>query len=755
MKKKKYRRLLAVTLAFGLLTGLLGACGKEEQGGSGSPGSGNGGVQDAGKGRYVERAVALPPELADWSILQIFTSEDSLHLLTAKPQDEKTVLREWSIRGDSFTDVTGDWLASMELPGGEWVEARLIQGAGGIRYLYAGYVAEGEDSYRGHLWKVGDTAAEEITPEKWTVPDEYWGGYEMIQGLTALDNGTLVSLSYTSVDILSGEDGRLLESESDSGFYDGGIATDGENVYLCSSDGAGGQIEKRKDGKSADAVMIPYPAGGTDTGGDAIVIGGAGSLALDALKDGTLFAANENGIFRLPGNAPEGGWELLVEGIETDLSMPDCYCTGLCALENGVVYAVFQENGEQKLNCYEYDPNAVSETTQELKLYTVYESSLLKQAAALYHRAHPEVKITIESEYPLYYYGTPDYDAVYKKLNTMLMGDNAPDILALDHLNIDSYASKGLLENLEDVVRPLEEGGELLSNITGAYADEDGRRYVVPLQFCIQMALGRDIAPENMESIEALAEFLSQADYSYMGSRTAAELVDDFYPYFCDKIVSEKQLDKEMLSKYLGCLKIIADNCGVIAERPEDEISYGMWDLAAKAKLAFTTVGGFTDCMFPMALADYIKGDYTAFENRFIPSEQMGICAKSRYLDTAKDFLQFMLSEQVQDYDYFSGFPVNKRSMKKQAEKDRSDMSAATMIMADDGSYIEFESKPYSRETVERLIALCEKLDTPVKEDTRIREVLTECLGEYLDGTQSVEQTIRKIEDGLKMYLAE
>lgn len=755
MKKKKCGRALAFILSFGLLTGMLGACGKEGQGENGSSGRGDGSLPEAGGGRYVEREVTLPPELADQAIMQIFKAEDSLHLLTAKQQEEKTILREWSLQGESFTDVTGDWLAGLELPGTDWLEARLIQGGGNAQYLYAGYAAEGEDSFRGHLWKGTGASAEEITPEKWTVQDEQWGSYEMIQGLAALDNGTLAALSYTSVDILSGEDGHLLESESTSAFYEGGVVSDGENIYLCSSDGSGGQIEKRKDGKGGDAQMTPYPAGGSGADDSAVVIGGAGSLFLDVLKDGTLFAANENGIFRLSGNAPESGWELLVEGIETLLSMPDCYCTGLCALESGIVYAVFQANGEQKLNCYEYDPNAVSEVTQELKLYTVYESSLLKQAAALYHRAHPEVKITIESEYPMYFDGIPDYDAVYKKLNTMLTSDSAPDILVLDHLNIDSYASKGLLEDVEDVVKPLEESGELLSNITGAYRSEDGKRYVVPMQFCFNMALGRDIARENMESIENLAAFLSLTDYSYMGTRTPAELVDEFYPYFCDKIVSDKQLDKEMLGKYLEYLKVIADNCGVLATRPEDEARFGMWDLAANAKFAIATVRGFTNCMFPMSMADYIKGDYTAFENSFIPSEQMGICAKSQYPDTAKDFLRFALSQQVQDSDYFGGFPVNKHSMKKQAEKDRSNMSAAVSIMADDGGYIEFESKPYSQATAEDLMSLCEQLNTPVKEDAKIREVLIESLGGYLEGTQSLEQTIQKIEDGLKMYLAE
>ncbi|MCM1057428.1 MAG: extracellular solute-binding protein [Firmicutes bacterium] len=763
MKKRRWRRLPAFMLVLGLLGGMLSACGKDgqEAGGPSDPGKAAG--QDGGSGRYVEREITLPAELEDQAILQIFKGGDSLHLLTAKRQDGRTCLSEWSLQGDSFIDVTGDWLAGLELPDTGWIEAKLAQAKEGISYLYAGFVAEGEGSFRGHLWKESGASAEEITPEKWTVPDEQWGSYEMIQGLAALDNGTLAVLSYTSLDIFSGEDGRLLESESPSASYEGGVVTDGENIYLCSSEVGGGQIEKRKDGKSADAATFSYPdlkadADGENGGGGAggaIVIGGAGSLALDALKDGALYAANENGIFRLSGNGPEEQWELLAEGIETMFSMPDCYCTGLCALENGVVYALFQADGEQRLNCYEYDPDAVSEVTTELKLYTVHESSLLKQAAALYHKAHPEVRITIESEYPLYYDGTPDYDAVYKKLNTMLTGDDAPDILVLDHLNIDSYASKGLLADLEDVVRPMEESGELLSNITGAYVTEDGKRYTVPLQFSFTLALGRDIDRESMETMENLADFLAGTDYSYMGNRTPAELVDDFYPYFCEKIVSEKQLDKEVLGKYLEYLKKIADNCGVIAKRPEDEISLDMWDLAGKAKLALTTVSGFTDCMFPMTMADYIKGDYTAFEKRFIPSEQVGICAKSGYQDTAKDFLKFALSSQVQDSDYYRGFPVNKLSLKMQAEKDRSDMSAVVAVMADDGGYIEFESKPYSQATAEALMALCERLDAPVKEDIKIREMLLECLGGYLEGTQSLEQTIQKMEDGLKMYLAE
>lgn len=753
MKKKKSSKLLAALLVLSLFTGVLGACGKDAPKEAGLPGPEGGGTSGGSEGRYVEKPLELPPELADSSVVQMDTVENTLRLLVIKQQEEKVYLEEWAYQEGTFTNVTEDWLGALDLPGTDWIDVKLVQSSDGTQYLYAGYVAEGEDSFRGHLWKETADGAVDITPEKWSVPNEEWGGYEMIQGLAALDNGTLAVLSYTSLDILSAQDGSVLESEVPSAVYEGNVVTDGENVYLCSSDNTESYIEKRKDGRAEGALTIPFPAGGSDDG--AITFGGSGSLFLDVLKDGTLIAAGENGIFRLPQGAPEGEWEQLAAGIDTDFGISDNWCLSLAAAEDGRIYALFQANEEQKLNYYEYDPNAVSEVTQVLKLYTVYESSLLKQAAALYHKAHPEVMIEIESEYPMYFYDTPDYDAVYKKLNTMLMGDDAPDILVMDHLNMESYAQRGLLEDLDDVVRPLEESGELLSNITGAYVGEDGKRYVVPLQFGFTLAMGRDIAPENMNSLEAMADFLSQADYSYLGSHTADELVDLFYPYFCDRIVRDKQLDKENLSKYLGYLKVIADNSGVIDKRPGDEVSPGMWELASTVKLALADANGFMDCMFPMSMADYIKGDYTAFENSFVPSVQMGICTKSQYLDTAKDFLKFALSQEVQDSDYYDGFPVNSLSLKKQSEKDRSDVSAAIMIMADDGSYVEFDSKPYSQETAKRLIDMCETLDRPVREDTKIREVLIECLGGYLKGTDSLDQTIQKIEDGLKMYLAE
>ena len=92
--------------------------------------------------------------------------------------------------------------------------------------------------------------------------------------------------------------------------------------------------------------------------------------------------------------------------------------------------------------------------------------------------------------------------------------------------------------------------------------------------------------------------------------------------------------------------------------------------------------------------------------------------------------------------------------MEKQSTQDRSEAEAETAIMVD-GGYEVFQIKSYSQETAEKLLALCKTLHHPIKEDSKIREVLIDALEGYLNGNQTKEETIQQIEGGLKMYLAE
>ncbi len=728
----KHIRRMAWLAIMAMLAGALSGCGKKDTGGSV--------VTEQEKGRFVEIREELPEELGAWNPRQIFSVDGRIHLLASKKKDDNAVFSEWVQEESGFTDMTQDWLASLELPCGEGMSFTLAQSGSGTQYLLATYMAEGEDAYSSHLWKGEGAQARDITPREWAVPNEEWGAYESVRGIVALEDGTLFALSYTSMDTLSGEDGHILNSEQLSAQYSDTLVSNGRDIYLCTEENMSMQIEKREAGKGSSA-KIDFPTASS-----------YGNL-LGAAKDGTLTAASGDGIFRR--EADGDAWEKLLDGLETDFALSDNWCMGLAVSEDGSIYALFQESGGgARLNRYTYDPDAVVEVKEELKLYTVYESPLLQQAAVLYHKEHPEVRIAIQYAYSAYSNENVDYNSVYQSLNTLLMGEDAPDILVLDGLDMDSFIDKGLLADIGTVVGPMEERGELLAGITGSYAREDGHRYMVPLQFGFNMAVGRDISEGDMASLEALAAFLSETQDNYLGPQTVEELVDKFYPYFCGDIVKEKKLDRETLAGKLECMKSIADNCGIVDKRGKGEKAYTMWDLASGAKCAFDRATGFKNCMFPIAIVNYIQGSFAAYENSFIPLLQTGICAKSPYQDTAMEFLELALSERIQDTDHYLGFPVNVSSLEKQSHEDRTQSQAYTSIEAE-GSEVEFAIECYSDETADKLVAICKGLDRPAVEDAKIREVLIEALGAYLDGSQTTEATVQKIEDGLKMYLAE
>lgn len=736
LKRKRFAAL-AVTLA--MLTGLLAGCGKQNQQ-EDTPA-----VQE--KGRYVESEQTLPEEWSGWTARQLFVRDDKLHLVMAKAEDERLAVRELEQTEEGFADVTGQWLEDIVLPAEQWIDLHLMQDGNGVQYLFSQY-GDG-DEYKGHLWKSEGDAAVEVTPEDWNRLNEDWGIYEMIFGIAALDSGQLFVNGAMAMSLVSGQDGSTLESEASTGDYAETVLSDGQNIYLVCRDSSGnvGQIEKRPEGKKKGAESIP------------IDLESKNGLSFCAADDGTIIAAGNSGIFRYAADGDK--WERLLPGSETSFALSDRWCVGLAALKDGGIYALFsQDGGNAILNEYRYDPDAVAELTEVLKLYAVEESYLLQNAVALYHRTHPEVMIETEYAYSLddsYSNVEYDYNEVYQKLNTMLMSGDAPDILVLDHLNPDSFIEKGLLADLSGVLAPMEEDGELLKNITDSYRAEDGGTYVIPLQFGFSYITGRDITAADMQSIETLAAFLKGKQESYMGCKTVEDMVDLFYPYFCDDIVKEKTLDKDVLREKLEAMKIIADNCGIV-EKYDDKNNrrHNIWDLASEIKLAIEKgAAGFNDCMFDVAITDYIKGEFAVFENQFIPSLETAVCTKSQKQETAKDFIRFALSEQIQDQDYYSGFPVNARSLEKLTLRDRSDMAAVTTIEGDDGSEVMFEIKAFPESTAQRLAEICKTVSRPVKEDAKIREVLIDSLSSYLRGQGSLEDAVSEIEKGLNMYLAE
>lgn len=709
------------------------------------------------KGRYVETELSLPEEWKDKNISQIFRSGDELHFLVAGGSEGQTTLEEWKLgEGDTLTEVTKDWLKA--LPEGKNLESSdsftLLQDAEGNQYLY-GNCYRDEESSSAHLWKKVDGNALDITPQKWLEPMDMDGYrfYDTPQYVTLTEDGLLVGLSYFSLDVVLAQDGSMVSSQESDSLIDSGTLADnkwvsavGDTLYLAQADEQGsvnGLLQMQLDGNNGAKAkgVIPFSQDSYS------------SAYFSVLEDGTVYAADADGFFHC--DAGDTNWQKLLEGIDTSFSMSDQWCRDIVALSDGSVYAWFGSESGDKIMIYRYDPDAVIEVTEELTLYTVEESFFLQQAAVQYHKQHPEVLIHVDAAISMTdkYSGNADYQQIYQDLNTSLTSGNGPDLMVMDHLKLDTYASKGLLLDLQEILQPMEEDGTLLSNITTAYQEADGRRYAVPLQFGLLLAVGRDVQPEEMSSMDAIAKAVSGKTESYMGDRTCGELVEEFYPLIVDDILQNRQVNRDTLHPWLEDLKKIADNCGILPSRKEGRAA-NIWDLGSDVRLVLQETDGFNEAMMPYAVAELLNANVVSMENAFYPKMVIGINSRSEHVETAKEFLRFALSEELQSVDTYEGFPVNAKALETQAAADRS-MAEAYTTYDIDGSTAEFAIKSYSEETANHLMELCKAATLCLKEDTQIETSLTESLQAYLNGQASVEEAMDAVEGSLKMYLAE
>lgn len=742
---------IALATCMAIVMGLLTGCGKKNDLQiAASP-------DEVQKGRYVETELSLPEEWKDKNISQIFRSGDELHFLVAGGTEGQVSLEEWMLgEGDTLTEVTKDWLKA--LPEGKDLENSdsftLLQDAEGNQYLY-GNCYRDEESSSAHLWKETDGNALDITPQKWLEPIDMDGYrfYDAPQYVTLTEDGLLVGLSYFSLDVVLAQDGSMVSSQESDSLIDSGTLADnkwvsavGDTLYLAQADEQGsvnGLLQMQLDGNNGAKAkgVIPFSQDSYS------------SAYFSVLEDGTVYAADADGFFRC--DVGDTNWQKLLQGIDTGFSLSDQWCRDIVALSDGSVYAWFGSESGDKIMIYRYDPDAVIEVTEELTLYTVEESFFLQQAAVQYHKQHPEVLIHVDAAISMTdkYSGNADYQQIYQDLNTSLTSGNGPDLMVMDHLKLDTYASKGLLLDLQEILQPMEEDGTLLSNITTAYEEADGRRYAVPLQFGLLLAVGRDVHPEEMSSMDAIAKAVSGKTESYMGDRTCGELVEEFYPLIVDDILQNRQVNRDTLHPWLEDLKKIADNCGILPSRKEGRAA-NIWDLGSDVRLVLQETDGFNEAMMPYAVADLLNANVVSMENAFYPKMVLGINSRSEHVETAKEFLHFALSEELQSVDTYEGFPVNAKALETQAAADRS-MAEAYTTYDIDGSTAEFAIKAYSEETANHLMELCRAATLCLKEDTQIETSLTESLQAYLNGQAGVEEAMDAVEGSLKMYLAE
>lgn len=506
-------------------------------------------------------------------------------------------------------------------------------------------------------------------------------------------------------------------------------------------------------------------------------------------EENVLYLAGEKGLHRhvIGGSA----MEQVIDGSLCTFNNPAYGLFGMIMLEDNEFMTLFNQG---RLVRFTYDPDTPTVPSERLKVYSLEENSLVRQAITLYQTANPDV--FVEYEIGIGEDSSMTREDALKTLNTKIMAGEGPDVLILDDMPVDSYMGKGLLLDLSSVMEGLSGEEELFGNIVDAFRTDD-KIYTIPCEIQLPILFGREDYLSQMQDLKGIADGLESLRKAYPNQsllkvctekgimrlfaiscapswRTQEggidpEAVAEFLTQ--TKRIYEAQvegLSEDVIEKYnnlneyylqdLGVtlddssyLRIYPDEMGYFAG--ESQLVYGAMTYPYEygSILSVGKVEGFEDCkLIPM------NGQSS---NVFLAETLAGINAASKSVDKAQDFLKVLLGKENQS-STFMGYAVNKAAfedsfvIKDHVPEEGEPYGYASMGNGD-GLYVELAIYWPDQEQIDNLEKWMERVDTPYIEDKTLENAIYEEGTSYFQGEESLEEAVNEIEKKMSLYLAE
>lgn len=719
--------------------------------------------QDGMKGRYLENEIILPEQVDQ--IYSMGKLEDGSIRVLAENQEEETSFFFNSKDGGTTWEtmelsepIMGNWVSGSAIaPDGSAVAV------GSFRGLGQGFGAK-KISSDGQVTQFEMDLSEFVDTQKAFVDTMAYD----LSGSLFVQAGTGAVLK---VDIKTGEVIKACDFSESIVLY---FAVAGEKLLLVTEQGIpvysaldGSRLDEDsilnelvKNGNAAERETENYPM--------AICMG---------MDEGSIVYANSKGIYY----HKDGGDinEQLVNGELVSLGSRGIdFCSITMADQEHILLHVIDTSGKNKLLQYQYDKNTATVPQHELRVYTLKDSPMVRQAAALFQKQYPEVYVKVEI-------GMTGKDGLtsedaQRALSTDIMAGNGPDVLIMDGLPAKSYIEKGILGDISDIVKEVKEEDGIFENIIAPY-EKDGEIYQIPTRFYMVINDGPGDAASHGGTISSFADYAQQLREENPGSKimpyqSAKSLL--YYLYNADSanwLDEHGSLDESALETWLLLAKSIYDIDKYNARGESYEYdgmlvgtaSVGNIGIVTKnAMLGLGTIVKTDDLLDILAAEKQMKpkGDYTLFNGQdtksFIPYLTAGINNSSNSAEAAKSFVKMLIGKEYSSLSG-EGFPLNLAGFEarnKEVAESAKGVSS-TQSLSDDGETFYSFSANYdgllTDEAFGKLKGMIESLDTPALTDKMIEELVLEHAEKYLKGEESLEDTLSALTQKIKLYLVE
>ncbi|MEN6419968.1 MAG: hypothetical protein ABFC73_13715, partial [Clostridiaceae bacterium] len=489
------------------------------------------------------------------------------------------------------------------------------------------------------------------------------------------------------------------------------------------------------------------------------------STLLEYAPDGALYLCDSTGLYR---HTQDGTlWENIMEGNTCNQGLPSFMPVGM-DVKKGEPDTIYVYGEGTTLLKYAFDPTAPLSASKTINVFSLRANETVQQAIVIFNRSQNEFAASYTAAMEQGAAGTEqDY---IKALNTELLAGTGPDVLILDGLPVNSYIQKGVLADIGAVV----DGAEpVLGNIRAASTASDGVLYAMPCGFQLPLAY----APGNTESVfaslSALASacetagstpLLASAAFNY---QTLAEVLLSYYGAGmlsgnADDIRSFLT-DAGRIAQSIGTGSKLCEGWEAVQGTPDEELLTGMrinnggpqfWaDMTGRAQGALLLpLGSLVDIMLPYAAATQKNATLCGVANTYEPVGLVGINKAGASQDAAAQFVQTLLSYAVQHaIKYTSEFPVNMQAITETMAS--VDNSISQSMHLDAGNSLDSE---WPSEAVRnQLLSMMQQVAVPLTTDSTLSDMLSPAIVAYLDGSETLETAVTKLESVISTYLSE
>lgn len=522
----------------------------------------------------------------------------------------------------------------------------------------------------------------------------------------------------------------------------------------------------------------------------------------------------------------------LVDGAISSFGDSEMGLSSFVEKDNNEFLAVFNDwnNGGVSIINYAYDADIPSVPENQLVVYSLLENYTIRQAISSYAKENPDTYVKYEIGLT-YGDGTTQSDAL-KTLNTEIMAGNGPDVIILDGLSAESYIEKGLLEDISDVINPLVEDGTIFKNIAQAYDVDGkvyqfpttfkypiimGNKDIVnsisdldslvevtkqlstetekrvfsnyfnakSLVYSLYYLYGNDwLNDDDTINEDTLTNFFEKANEMYAALQANEE---SYMKYYEDKYANQENIDGDF-----GISEEIIDEEEYEGEEDfseEDyEEMYEVYDLQYylnpsiyadsflfedASNLAYGGIDG-SDGYSTLITALYNRDDldYKVLtrgdESIFIPSNVIGVNAKGKNKEEAKEIVKELIAGKSNNRMYGYGLSVNATNLKSEFEVNLDELYEPEFDDATNhyingswgwsdefGNSKEVKMFMPNEDDVNKLMSEIETLNTAATINTVLLTEVAKQFNAYAEGEISLEDAINTVMDNLDLYLSE